>query len=260
MLDQGFHRMGPDLPSRPANRPSIGGMPDKTPDCAPALPGYSRASVPGDRRVTAFKQNETPPAWCELRHFAIVDLIDGQAVEQRRENPVERLIVIDGTVQAMLPGRSLVLKYNQFLDIANADRWTLIGRDPRSQLVRLAGNWGTDVGGCGLLVIDNDAHPVNTGDPVTHRKATSLDVHYHDCDEYWIVTEGRGTAWISGRFFPLGPGDCLAIGMGHHHDFPTVEQGPVRGAFFETTLQGQKRVGHLWAHTHGPAVAKPERV
>ncbi len=210
--------------------------------------------------MTAFTQNDKPPAWCELRQFAILDLLDGQAVEQRREQPAERLIVIEGTVQVVLPGRSLVLKYNQFLDVTDADRCTLVGRDPRSQLVRLGGSWGPDVGSCGLFVIDNDAHPVNAGDPVTHRKTTSLDVHYHDCDEYWVVTEGRGTAWKDGRFIPLGPGDCLPIGMGHTHDFPTVEQGPVRGAFFETTLRGRKRVGHLWAHTHGPAVPQPDRI
>lgn len=26
----------------------------------------------------------------------------------------------------------------------------------------------------------------------------------------------------------------------------------IKGVYFETTLQGQKRLGHLWEHTHGP--------
>jgi hypothetical protein len=29
--------------------------------------------------------------------------------------------------------------------------------------------------------------------------------------------------------------------------------------FFETSLEGEKRVGHLWQHTHGLAHPKPER-
>jgi mannose-6-phosphate isomerase-like protein (cupin superfamily) len=57
----------------------------------------------------------------------------------------------------------------------------------------------------------------------------------------------------------MGPGDCLAIGMGHHHDFPLVTL-PVRAVYFETTLEGEKRRGHLWEHTHGPAVPWLDRV
>ena len=56
----------------------------------------------------------------------------------------------------------------------------------------------------------------------------------------------------------LGPGDCVATGMGHHHDFPIVVE-PVRAVFFETTMQGRKRRGHLWNHRHGPAEPRGER-
>jgi mannose-6-phosphate isomerase-like protein (cupin superfamily) len=55
------------------------------------------------------------------------------------------------------------------------------------------------------------------------------------------------------------PGDCVTIGMGHHHDFPLID-APVKAVFFETTLEGAKRVGHLWNHTHGLAQPKPERI
>jgi len=47
--------------------------------------------------------------------------------------------------------------------------------------------------------------------------------------------------------------------MGHHHDFPLVAT-PVRAVFFETTLGGARRRGHLWNHTHGPAHPQPERI
>jgi mannose-6-phosphate isomerase-like protein (cupin superfamily) len=94
---------------------------------------------------------------------------------------------------------------------------------------------------------------------VEYPKTTAVDPHYHDCDEYWIVLDGACTTMVGGRHFPMRPGDCAPIGMGHHHDMPTVT-APVKAVFFETTLEGEKRVGHLWNHTHGVARPMPERV
>ena len=48
-------------------------------------------------------------------------------------------------------------------------------------------------------------------------------------------------------------------GMGHQHDLAMVSE-PVKAVFFETALEGRKRLGHLWNHTHGPAEPKPERI
>ncbi len=73
------------------------------------------------------------------------------------------------------------------------------------------------------------------------------------------MLSGDGEAVVGGRHERLGPADCLCIGMGHHHDFPLTDN-EVKAVFFETTLQGQKRIGHLWNHTHGPAVPQKERV
>ena len=101
--------------------------------------------------------------------------------------------------------------------------------------------------------------PPTRGDPVSYAKSTNFDRHYHDCDEYWIVWEGSGVAVSEGRSYDVAAGDCIATGMGHHHDFPNVRQ-PVRGVYFETTLEGEKRLGHLWEHTHGPAAPRLDRV
>ena len=70
--------------------------------------------------------------------------------------------------------------------------------------------------------------------------------------------EGRGVAYSEGRRYEVGPGDCIATGMGHHHDFTEIFE-PVRAVFFETAPEGQRRKGHLWEHTHGPAEPLPER-
>lgn len=48
-------------------------------------------------------------------------------------------------------------------------------------------------------------------------------------------------------------------GMGHDQDFPRVYK-PVKAVYFETTMKGQKRPGHLWAYRHGPTQPKPDRV
>ena len=95
------------------------------------------------------------------------------------------------------------------------------------------------------------------GRPGPYLKTTNFDTHYHDCDEYWVVWGGRGRGGLGGAGYEVGPGDCVATGMGHHHDFARVHE-PVRAVYFETTLGGAKRLGHLWEHTHGPA--RPRRI
>jgi mannose-6-phosphate isomerase-like protein (cupin superfamily) len=209
--------------------------------------------------MPAFREGDTPPDWCALRDFTVIDLARGERTGGARRAVKERLLVTRGAVQASFAGGSQVLREGQFLDLApDAPAWTVLAaRD--AQIVRMSGRWGEELGGCGIFSAANVADPVNTGDPVAYEKTTSVDSHYHDCDEYWIVLEGRGTVVVGERFFDAGPGDSVAIGMGHHHDMATVSE-PVKAVFFETTLEGLKRVGHLWNHTHGPAEPKPERL
>ena len=90
-------------------------------------------------------------------------------------------------------------------------------------------------------------------------KDGSFDCHFHDCDEYWILFAGRGVVVSEGKHYEVGVGDCVATGMGHHHDFPQVFE-PVEAVYFETTLERQKCLGHLWNHTYGKAQPRPERV
>jgi mannose-6-phosphate isomerase-like protein (cupin superfamily) len=123
----------------------------------------------------------------------------------------------------------------------------------------MCGHWGDEVGGSGLFSVHTSDNPQDRGDAVTYPKQTDFDRHYHDCDEYWILLQGRGTAVSEGKYYAVGPGDCVATGRGHHHDFPVVEE-PVHAVFLENTLEGRKRQGHLWNHTHGPAQPHPERL
>lgn len=207
--------------------------------------------------MSVFRQ--APPGWCELKSFAIIDLKDGDRLPQRRAQPKERLLATFGTTQLFHADGSLLLKENQFFELApDLQEWTLRGCSTKAQIVRLSGTWGEDMGGCGIFRVENQADPTNTGDPVDYPKTTRVDSHYHDCDEYWVLLEGAASVMVGGQHMKMTAGDCVSIGMGHHHDMPTV-QAPVKAVFFETTLEGQKRVGHLWNHTHGIAVPKPER-
>jgi mannose-6-phosphate isomerase-like protein (cupin superfamily) len=212
--------------------------------------------------LPVFRSTEHPPDWCELRSFEIIDLTADRTARRRRTESKERLLVVAGTVQVAGRNTSVVLKENQFLDLeahADLDNWTAHACAPTAHLVRLCGRWGNDVSGCGIFRVVSEEGPPNIGDPVAYPKKTRVDSHYYDCDEYWIVLEGRADVVVGNKTMPMGPGDCVTIGMGHHHDMPIVHE-PVKAVFFETTLEGRKRIGHLWNHTHGPAEPKPERI
>ena len=210
--------------------------------------------------MTTFRTGETAPKWCELTGFEIVELRRDETVTCTPQTATERLIGTIGTVQVRQAGRSLLLKQAQFLDIdPNAGPYTVAGHSEPAGFVRLCGHWGQELAGCGLFGVSRATEPETKGDPVSYEKHTAIDRHYHDCDEYWIVLQGSGEAVVGDRHERMQPGDCLCIGMGHHHDFALVDSD-VKAVFFETTLQGQKRTGHLWEHTHGKAHPQPERV
>lgn len=205
------------------------------------------------------------PAWCELESFAIIPINEPGTVTIPRRGRAEKLVLVNGGAtlvtpeeRDLAPGEVAELPTGQAGD-DTAPGFTLRDAQPGTVVVHLAGRWGAETGGCGVFTVARVENPTDKGDPVSYPKETTIDRHYHDCDEYWIVVEGSGTAMSEETLYEVGPGDCLAIGMGHHHDFPLVKE-PVRAVYFETTLEGQKRRGHLWEHTHGPAEPRLDRV
>lgn len=200
------------------------------------------------------------PAWCEMRHYEIIRLNPGETHTFERVSPNEKLIVAGGRCRVMYGGQTVEAEARTNLDLsAPGDYFAVSDVTEPAILVRMGGQWGEERGGSGLFSVEISADPQDKGDPVDYPKNTNLDSHYHDCDEYWIILSGHGQVVSEGKHYEVGPGDCLAIGMGHHHDFPQVYE-PVRAVYFETTLQGQKRRGHLWNHTHGPAQPQWDRV
>jgi mannose-6-phosphate isomerase-like protein (cupin superfamily) len=209
--------------------------------------------------MTLFRSDTAPPTWCELEHFEIIQLQRDEAITRTPFTRTERLIGTAGTCQLRRGNTSLLLKEAQFIDLDPDDGdWTVLGASDPAQFVRLSGHWGQEMAGCGIFRVQrSDAG--DKGDPVAYPKHTAIDRHYHDCDEFWIILDGTGEVVVDDRHAKVHPGDCLCIGTGHPHDFPLIDV-PVKAVFFETTLYGHKRTGHLWSHTHGPAEPMPGRV
>lgn len=199
------------------------------------------------------------PAWCEMRSFDIVTLQPGESHRYEREGAKEKLIVGRGACRVRVGPETHDAAEGANLDLTGDGAFAVGDVTAPTTLIRMCGDWGEELGGSGLFGGRESDDPTDAGDPVSYPKKTNFDAHFHDCDEYWIVFEGRGVAVSEGKHYEVGPGDCVATGMGHHHDLPIVFE-PIRAVFFETTLEGQKRRGHLWDHTHGPAEPKTDRV
>jgi mannose-6-phosphate isomerase-like protein (cupin superfamily) len=199
------------------------------------------------------------PAWCELSSFEIVRLPIGGTHRFTRCGPQERLIVAAGSCLLAWDEQRLDASRGDKIELRPEDGALTVTdvREPAT-LVRLCGAWGEETGGWGLFTVQEIEHSAERGDPTAYPKRTNIDNHYHDCDEFWILLEGRGTAVSEGTSYAVGPGDCLATRMGDHHDFPLAPE-PVTAVYFETTLRGEMRRGHLWNHTHGPAQPLPDR-
>jgi len=210
--------------------------------------------------MPVFRSGDVAPTWCELTFFEIVKIPARARHHFPRREAKEKLIVGRGDCQVNVAGKEHVAEKGSQFDLAHpADTFEVTAGAEPVTVIRMCGCWGDETGGSGLFAVEERAQPTDGGDPVPYPKATSFDSHFHDCDEYWIVLEGTGVAVSEGRSYEVTVGDCVATGMGHHHDFPRASQ-PVRGVYFETTLEGAKRRGHLWEHTHGAAEPRLDRV
>jgi mannose-6-phosphate isomerase-like protein (cupin superfamily) len=199
------------------------------------------------------------PKWCEMEYFETVSVPASGSHHFQRLGLREKLIVAQGKGMISVAGQKFSALEKSAFDLTTSGNFEVLEASEPLLLIRMCGRWEEPTGGAGLFEVRNSDSPKDHGDPGDYVKTTNFDRHYHDCDEYWIVFAGSGLAVSEGRFYQLNPGDCLATGMGHHHDFLNVRE-PVRAVYFETTLEGQKRLGHLWNHTHGQAHPKPERI
>jgi mannose-6-phosphate isomerase-like protein (cupin superfamily) len=206
------------------------------------------------------KETPTIPAWCEMEVYSVIELPAGRTHHFSASGPKQKLIVGGGRCRIAYAGQTVLAEEGANLDLLTSDgQFEVVETLDDTILIHMSGHWGEELGGSGLFTMRTSEAPQDRGDPVDYPKSTNFDRHFHDCDEYWIFFQGRAIAVSEGKQYEVGPGDCIATGMGHHHDMPQVFE-PIRAVYFETTLEGQKRRGHLWEHTHGPAQPKKDRV
>jgi mannose-6-phosphate isomerase-like protein (cupin superfamily) len=195
-----------------------------------------------------------------MEFFEIVELSPGATHRFERIGQKEKLIVGKGQCRIAFAGQTVTAEEPANLDLEKTDdQFEVVETLSDTTLIRMCGHWGDDTGGAGIFAVQKSGSPRKRGESVDYPKDTGFDSHYHDCDEYWILFEGGGIAVSEGKRYEVGPGDCVATGMGCHHDFPQVFE-PVKAVYFETTMEGEKRRGHLWNHTHGTAQPKAERI
>ena len=200
------------------------------------------------------------PRWSELECFDIVRLRAGEGHTFQRVATKEKLLAGIGSCRLTWREGERLLNEGDCFDLEyQGDDAPVVISLTDATVVRLCGRWGVGAGTCGVFTLTNSDSPLNEGDPSGYPRSTRFDNHYHDCDEYWVIFDGRAIAVSERKMYILGPGDCLATGMGHHHDLVQVIE-PLKGVYCETTLGGEARPGHLWEHTHGPAEPRQDRV
>ncbi len=199
------------------------------------------------------------PSWCEVEFFEILALAADGPKSIVRQGRRERLFVVSGSCTLEEGSGCHDMGAGEVREIDDrGERYQLRARGGDATIVRLCGRWGAFTGPSGVFQLSNDEHPANAGDPAPYPRKTVFDNHYHDCDEYWVIVDGRCQAVSGGQPFDLRAGDCLVTGAGWHHDIPVVHSR-VTGVYFEGTLEGQKRVGHLWERRDGPAIPQSGR-
>jgi mannose-6-phosphate isomerase-like protein (cupin superfamily) len=71
-----------------------------------------------------------------------------------------------------------------------------------------------------------------------------FDRHFHDCAEYWAITEGRAQVAVGRDLFDVGPGDLVCTPAGLEHDIIGAYTGELVLLFFEEAVTPGGTAGH----------------
>ena len=81
---------------------------------------------------------------------------------------------------------------------------------------------------------------------------TGVEPHYHDNDELWLFTAGRGEVWLNDQRFEITPNTIVYTPMGVVHRFQMFT-GYENNAIV-TRLERQKRPIHILVEESGPPI------
>ena len=189
------------------------------------------------------------PEWSEVRRINQLPIEPNSAAEITKSFSKYALFVISGECSIRVNGDERVFEENDSL-FSDKKNISIRTTTQKTEIVMIEGNWSDEIGGSAVFKMSQHSTPRNIGDPVDYPRTNDFDNHYHDFDEYWIILKGSGLAVSEGVRYKFYAGDIVATRMGDHHDLPEVYED-IHGIYFETSLCGHKRLGHLWNHTHG---------
>ncbi|HAB53046.1 MAG: hypothetical protein A2315_15080 [Ignavibacteria bacterium RIFOXYB2_FULL_35_12] len=188
------------------------------------------------------------PEWSEVKKISRFYIEPNGFMEITKSFPKYALFVVCGEFILKVNGYEKTFLENDSL-FSDKKSVSIKSSDKKTELVMIEGNWSDERGGSAVFRMSSCSTPRNIGDPVDYPRTNDFDNHYHDFDEYWIILKGSGLAVSEGIKYTFSAGDIIATRMGDHHDLPDVYED-IHGIYFETSLKGKKRIGHLWIHTH----------
>jgi mannose-6-phosphate isomerase-like protein (cupin superfamily) len=195
------------------------------------------------------------PAWCELDDFELVEMKAGDRRSFPRRGEREIYVVCRGL--PVLTCGDYEAKPGEggyfHLPAQRADRTDIWAWHYDALIVRMVGHWKA-MATAGTAVFRTVADPKPAGMPYDADKTSSLDRHYHDYQEYWVLYDGSGRMAVGEEILDAKTGDCVVAAAGWHHDCVRVEDGELRIVWLGATPKGRKRIGHLYEQEYGKAV------
>jgi mannose-6-phosphate isomerase-like protein (cupin superfamily) len=196
-------------------------------------------------------QYDALPDWSELTFYEVNRIKEDRFYTFIKRAEKNELFVLEG--ECLIKSASFLKKVKEFEMFEIPDGMNSFELYPTTGycgFIIAGGKWNDDHGSIGTFKIANNQFPKNDGDPADYdgERRTDFDNHFHDCDEFWIIYEGKGKIATEGNINIVEAGNCVATKAGDHHDMIDVYE-PIRGAYLETSLMGRKRSGHLWERT-----------
>ncbi|MBT3379287.1 MAG: cupin domain-containing protein [Lentisphaerae bacterium] len=96
---------------------------------------------------------------------------------------------------------------------------------------------------------------INAMGSSTREHGKLVELHFHDCDEFWFVVAGKARVTTDGEEHIVGKGDVVCTRMGEEHALLEVIEAPYTQVWIECALRGRKRRGHL--HQPEDAICPP---
>ena len=187
--------------------------------------------------------SELFPDWSEVKSCKIIRMFKRYQLQPLTKYAKTILFIVDGAAEISDgTGEKIVFAgdvWEPFSEVV----W--IEPKPLVELFQISGNWSNDRGSCGVFKLERSEQAHNDGDPADYDRNTVFDNHFHDCDEYWFIIKGKGMVVSEGESYAVQAGDCVITPAGEHHDFPIVYE-PILAVWFEGSLKGKKRPGHLY--------------